>query len=293
MKIAGFSFIRNALRYDYPIAEALLSIAPLCDKLFVAVGNSEDETLQLIQNLLPGKIEILETVWDDTLREGGRVLAVETDKIFQHIPSDYDWCFYIQGDEVFHEEGYPVLRKAMQQYLHKMEVDGFLFNYLHFYGSYDYLAESSNFYRNEIRVIRNNKSIYSYRDAQGFRKNNKEKLNVIKLSCVMHHYGWVRQPKAMQDKQLSFNKLWHDDAWVEQHVVKAEEFDYGTIQTIKKFTGKHPQGMQQRILSMNWKFDYDISRSKYSFKDQFKRWLFRWFGIDLNYRNYKTIGSMK
>lgn len=286
MKVAGFSFIRNAVRFDYPIAEALLSITPLCDAIYVAVGNSEDDTLAKIQALLPEKIRILETIWDDGLREGGRVLAVETDKIFQFVPPEYDWCIYIQGDEVLHEAGHPEIKEAMQCYMNTKEVDGFLLKYHHFYGSYDYLAESSNFYRNEIRIIRNNKQIYSYRDAQGFRKNNNEKLQVIPLQAYMHHYGWVRQPKAMQDKQLNFNKLWHDDSWIEEHVVKADEFDYGNIQTITLFKGTHPTVMQQRIQTMNWKFDYDISRSKYSFKDVVKRFLFRWFGIDLNYKNY-------
>jgi len=40
MKVTGFTFIRNALIYDYPIREAILSVMPLCDEFIVAVGNS-------------------------------------------------------------------------------------------------------------------------------------------------------------------------------------------------------------------------------------------------------------
>jgi hypothetical protein len=82
VKVTGFTFIRNALIYDYPIREAILSVMPLCDEFVVAVGNSDDETLELIQQLDSPKIRILETVWDDSLRANGEVLAVETNKAF-------------------------------------------------------------------------------------------------------------------------------------------------------------------------------------------------------------------
>ncbi len=108
MKVSGFSFIRNAIQYDYPIVEAIQSILPLCDEFVIAVGRSEDQTLSLIQSIQSDKIRIIETVWDDSLREGGRVLAVETDKALAAIAPDSDWAFYIQGDEVVHEKYLPL-----------------------------------------------------------------------------------------------------------------------------------------------------------------------------------------
>ncbi|GIV44261.1 MAG: hypothetical protein KatS3mg035_1384 [Bacteroidia bacterium] len=181
MKVAGFSFIRNAIMYDYPIVEALQSILPLCDEIYVAVGNSEDNTLSIIQNIHPQKIQIIPTIWDDSLREGGKVLALETNKAFQAIPLDYDWCFYIQGDEVFHENGLNPMYDLMKKELNRPQVEGLLVNYLHHYGSYDYIATSRNWYRREIRVIRNNKSIISWKDAQGFRwkKSTKTKSQTL------------------------------------------------------------------------------------------------------------------
>src|SRR5689334_19405062 len=102
MKVSGFSFIRNAVKYKYPIEEALRSILPLCDEIVVAVGRSEDNTRELVASIDP-KIRILDTVWDDSLREGGKVLAVETDKAYRALDPNSDWCVYIQGDEVLHE----------------------------------------------------------------------------------------------------------------------------------------------------------------------------------------------
>ncbi|MBK7762942.1 MAG: glycosyltransferase family 2 protein [Bacteroidetes bacterium] len=284
MKVCGFTFIKDAIKYDYPISEAILSILPICDEFIVAVGKSSDETLALIQSIAPEKIKIIETIWDETQREGGRVLAVETDKAFAAISEDVDWAFYIQGDEVVHEKYLPVIKEAMLKYRDDDRVDGLLFHYLHFYGSYDYIATASNFYKKEIRVVKRKQAVYSYRDAQGFRKGQDEKLRVKQIEAFIYHYGWVKQPKAMQAKQENFHKYWHDDQWVEKHVAKADEFDYSTISSLARFEGTHPQVMQQRIDKINWRFDYDMSYNKFSLKDQFKKMMYLLFKVDLNYK---------
>ena len=289
MKVTGFTFIRNALIYDYPVIEAIRSILPICDDFVVAVGKSDDTTLELIAQIDSGKIRIVETVWDDSLREGGRVLALETDKAYKAIDDDTDWAFYIQGDEVIHEKYLEPIKVAMLKWKDHPEIDGLLFNYLHFYGSYDYIGSSSHWYPHEIRVIRKNVSIYSYRDAQGFRKGDNQKLRVKPVDAYMYHYGWVKDPSAMQRKQENFNKLWHPDNWVEKNIVKADEFDYSGIDALEVFKGTHPEVMHERIAKKNWKFDYDIAFSNLSIKDRFKLLLRKYTGIEIGYKNYIKI----
>ena len=289
MKVSGFTFIRNAIKLDYPIVEAIQSILPLCDEVIVAVGNSEDDTLGLIQSIDPGKIKIIETIWDDTLRENGAVLADETNKAFQAISPDSDWAFYIQGDEVIHEGDYAEIRAKMELYVNDLEVDGLLFAYQHFFGSYDFIGASNNWYKKEIRIIRNQKNIYSYRDAQGFRKDDNQKLNVAAIKANVYHYGWVKDPRAMQAKQTSFHKLWHDDEWLEKHIEDVEVFPYEDhINGLARFKGTHPQIMQARINRLNWTFKVDPSTNKKSLKNKLKD-LLKFIGIDTNYRNYKQI----
>lgn len=289
MKVSGFTFIRNAIKLDYPIVEAIQSILPLCDEVIVAVGNSEDNTLGLIQSIDPTKIKIIETVWDDSLRENGAVLADETNKAFKAISKDSDWAFYIQGDEVIHEKDHAEIRSKMEMFLEDQEVDGLLFDYQHFYGSYDFIGASNNWYKHEIRVIRNRSNIYSYRDAQGFRKDDNQKLNVAKLNASVYHYGWVKDPRAMQAKQTSFHKLWHDDEWLEKHIEDVEFFPYEDhINGLARFKGTHPHIMQARINRLNWSFKVDPSRNKKSLKNKLKD-LLKCIGIDTNYRNYKQI----
>lgn len=293
MKVVGFTIIRNAIKFDYPVVEAISSILPLCDEVVVAVGNSEDETLTLVEQIDKNKIKIIPTVWDDSLREGGRVLAVETDKAFQAISADADWCFYIQADEVVHEQYHSIIRNEMKKYKDNPNIDGLLFHYKHFYGSFDYVGESWRWYRREIRIIKNNKNIFSYRDAQGFRKKTTrayqqvgEKLQVKLIDAYIYHYGWVREPAAMQRKQTSFSSLYHNDQWVNEQMATASEFDYTNIDSLELFTGSHPAVMKNRIARKNWKFDHDVSKRNYSFKEKLKRLVGFRIG---EYKNYKIV----
>jgi len=290
MKVTGFSFIKNAVKFQYPIVEALQSILPLCDEVVVAVGKSEDNTRELVAAIDPQKIKIIDTVWDDSLREEGRVLAVETDKAFQAIGKDSDWCFYIQGDEVLHDQYYDDVYKNMQRWKDAKNVDGLLFKYRHFYGSYDYLGASSKWYRHEIRVIKNDKSIYAYRDAQGFRKGNNQKLRVKPLDAYIHHYGWVREPKAMQAKANDFGRHWSGDNWKEDEKVYTGDFDYSKIDALERYTGSHPKVMQQRIQAANWKFDFDLSYNKITIKEKAKNIVEKLTGKrPFDYKNYIIV----
>lgn len=289
MKVSGFTFIRNAIRFDYPIREAILSILPVCDEVVVMVGNSDDGTRELIESIGDPRIKIFDSIWDDSLREGGRVLAEETNKAFDRISPDADWAFYIQGDEVFHEHGVEAIQDAMKTYLDDQRVEGLLFHYHHFYGSYDYIGDSRRWYRKEIRIIRNDKSIRSWRDAQGFRKNGK-KLNVKPVYAFMHHYGWVKPPKVMQEKQLNFNKLWHSDEWVKEHIPNVSEFDYSGIDSLSRFRGVHPVVIRDRIAASNWKFTFDPTKRKRSLKQIFLKVIEDFTGWRIGeYRNYRLV----
>jgi hypothetical protein len=286
--VSGFTFIRNAVKLDYPVKEAILSVLPLVDEMVVAVGQSEDSTLELIQSL-GNKIKIVETVWDDTLRKGGKVLAVETDKAFDYISDKADWCFYIQGDECVHEKYHSEIVSKMKAYKDDTNIDGLLFDYAHFYGSYDYLGDSRTWYRKEIRIVKNDTTIRSYKDAQGFRKNG-NKLRVKPINAEIYHYGWVRHPKYQMAKLREATKLWHDDQYIDDKFDASKDFDYSEIDSIKPFTGTHPVVMQDRINAMNWKFDRDPSVKSFGLKLKFLYGVERLFGWRVGeYRNYKIV----
>jgi hypothetical protein len=291
MKVCGFTFIRNAEKYDFPIVEAIKSILPVCDYVVVAVGKSEDNTRSIIEKIAPGKILIIDTVWDESLKNGGVIYAHETDKAFDAVPNDFDWCFYIQGDEVVHEKYLPEIRKSMQENLHKSEVEGLLFRYKHFYGTYDFVGDSRKWYRNEIRVIRNDKNIRSYRDAQGFRKNGR-KLNVAAVDAEIYHYGWVRHPKYMQEK-IDVVRFFYDGiSNTEAHKkVTESEFNYSKkYDALARFEGTHPEVMNERIQRLNWQVNINLKKTNMKLKYRILYRIEKWFGVRLfEYRNYKIL----
>jgi hypothetical protein len=256
MKIAGFTFIRNAVKNDYAIVEAITSILPICDEFVVAVGKSEDDTLTLIQSIPSDKIKIVETVWDDAKREGGATFALETDKALQAISKDIDWAFYIQGDECVHEADLPTVKAAMEANLADANVEGLLFHYRHFYGSYAHVAVSRRWYRREIRVVKMHPGVHSYKDAQGFRKDGK-KLKVKLIPAYINHYGWVKPPEGLNNKVRNFTQFYHDDAWLAENVPADYQFDYGNAERLFRFEGSHPAVMADRVARSNWPFYFD------------------------------------
>lgn len=290
MKVTGFTIVRNAIKYDYPAVEAITSVLPLCDEFVVAVGKSEDDTLALIQSIDSDKIRIIETVWDDSLKTGGRVLAVETDKAIAAISDDTIWAFYIQCDEVVHEQYYPAIRQAMQQYEKDIAVEGLLFKYTHFYGSYNYVADSRKWYRNEIRVFRHTKNVASYRDAQGFRKLDNTKLNVKPIDAYIYHYGWVKPPKKMAEKIRGFIALWHSQEEIDKIQPENTDFDYSKIDSLRIFSGTHPKVMQKRIEAASWNFEFNVAEKKYSNKNKILFFIERLTGWRIGeYKNYKVL----
>lgn len=291
MKVSGFTFVRNAIKFDYPIMEAITSILPVCDEMIVAVGNSDDATLALIKSIDSPKIKIIQTTWDDTLREGGKVLAIETNKALAALSPNSDWYFYIQGDEVVHEQYLPNIQKAMQDNLNDPKVEGLLFKYLHFYGSYQYVADAQRWYRQEIRIIRNQGNITSYRDAQGFRTIDDKKLSVKWIDAFVYHYGWVKSPEIQKEKMKSSINFWTTDeesVGVKKHY--EDNFDYSEIDSLTNFNGTHPAVMQTRIARVNWQFDFDIREKKLSLKNRFRAWIEKLTGWRIGeYKNFKLL----
>lgn len=288
MKVAGFSFIRNAVKFDYPIVEAIISVLPLCDEFVIAVGDSDDDTLGLIKAIPSDKIRIIQTTWDQSALAGGRVLAQETDKALAAVSPDMDWAFYIQGDEVLHEQYIPVVREAMQQYLHDSTVEGLLFNYLHFYGSYSYVGDSRRWYRREIRVIKNSGNVLSYKDAQGFRTRDNQKLKVKLIDAFIYHYGWVKPPETQKQRLRNANHFWNTSETIAKADASVDAFDYSQIDSLAHFTGTHPAVMQARVDRLNWPFTFDVSQKRYSPRVRFLTFIEKLTGWRIGeYRNYK------
>jgi hypothetical protein len=290
MKIVGVTIIRNAVKNDYPIVEAITSILPLVDEMIVAIDKAEDETEQLIKDIGSNKLRLVYSQWNMDMRKGGEVLAVETNKALQQVPADADWVFYIQADEVVHEKYHAAILEGAKKYLADKQVDGLLFKYLHFYGTYDYVADSRSWYECETRIIRNDPTIKAYKDAQGFRRG-KEKIAVAAIDAYVYHYGWVKSPAQMKIKQKNVSRFWNEDSEERAaFLASTEVFHFDDYDSLAKFTGTHPAVMKKRIEEKNWHLDLDVTRKRLSVKDRFLQWIERTTGKrPFAFRNHRVI----
>ncbi len=289
MKISGFTIIRNAVMNDYPIVEAIRSILPVVDEMIILVGDSSDDTMGLMRSIKDPKIRIHQSVWDPALRSGGSVLAVETNKAFQLIDPESDWAFYIQGDEVVHEKYHPAIREACIRYKDDKKVEGLLFEYLHFYGTYDYVGDSRKWYDHEVRIIRNDKKITAYKDAQGFRVEDR-KLWVKPVDAYIYHYGWVKSPEQMMKKQKQISQYWDSNANIRSVMASPDFYDFNEFDSLQRFRDTHPVVMKDRITRKNWQVELDITKKKFSLKDRLLYYFERLTGIrPFDFRNYRLL----
>lgn len=290
MKMTGVTIVRNAVLNNYPVVEAIQSVLPLVDEMIVSLDKGDDDSEALIRGIPSDKIKLHYSTWDMSLRQGGVVYAAETNKALDLVSADTDWILYIQADEVLHERDYDAIRAAAAGYLNQPKVQGLLFHYHHFYGTYDYVGDSRTWYLNEVRIIRNNPAIRSYKDAQGFRIG-KTKLQVKPANAGIYHYGWVKSPEQMMQKQKNIIRYYHpDDDKVAAYLQAPDFFDFNNFDSIARFEGTHPAVMQPRIAARNWQVTLDVNQKKLSRKKQFLYWVEKKTGRRLfDFRNYRLL----
>jgi hypothetical protein len=252
MKVSGFSICRNAVKFDYPIVEAITSALPIVDEFIVNVGQSDDGTLELIRSIGSDKIQIVETVWDDSMKKDGLLFSHETNKALARC--SVDWALYLQADEVLHDQDYDVLRKNLRDQISNPSVLGFTFRYVHFYG--DYQSCNPWFYHRAVRVIRNDGQVESCGDAVGFwLKADQGYLQTVHHGRVqpsgatIYHYGWVKPPRVLLDKfRYQIARHHGDQPGQEQAQMLAKDgYDFQDYAIMKNFTGTHPSVMANRV----------------------------------------------
>ncbi|MCS6990771.1 MAG: glycosyltransferase [Chitinophagales bacterium] len=293
MRISGFTFIRNGVLLDYPFVESIRSMLPLCDEVIVVVATSTDETLQAVVRIGDARIRIFEHAWDETLRSKGQLLAKLTNEALRHVTGD--WALYLQADEVLHENDLPSIMEAARRYYTDDDTDGLLFHWYHFVGNYDFIGKpgSRGLYHHEVRMFKTGRNIFSFGDAQGFRrlkgKEKIQKLNARLIPAYVYHYAKVRGPEREQLRARAFSRLWHDDQWI-AHRFGNQNFEYRFSFPIIPFNGTHPAVMHERIRQRNWPFTPAMARIRIPFRYRLLNALFRLTGWrPFEFRNYRLL----
>lgn len=252
VKISGFSICRNAVRFDYPIVEVIRSALPLVDEFVVNVGQSDDGTLELIRSIDPAKVRVVESVWDDSMKQDGLLFSFETNKALAQCTGD--WALYLQADEVLHEAELDRIRQSVRAHHSDPRVVGLTFRYLHFYG--DYRSTNPWFYHKAVRLIRNNGEVESCGDAVGFwlkadrgylQGPHKDRLRPT--GATIYHYGWVKHPKVLLEKFRYQVARHHGEQPGEEQarMLARDAYEFEEYDIMRNFTGTHPAVMAQRV----------------------------------------------
>ena len=250
MKVSGFTFIRNAVQFDFPIVEAITSVLPIVDEFVVNVGKCDDGTLALVQSIDTPKMKIIETEWDESLRTDGTVFGIQQDIALSHCTGD--WAMLIQGDEVLHEDDYPEIQHAMERYLPHQDVLGLVLRMMQFKG--DYWSLDPWMYRKATRIIRNHCGIRSATDGCDFFPQDIDRM--IKalpykrlIKARIFHYGYARAPAVLKEK-LHYQISRHQGEEMSRQEIElsaAVRSEYPTYDILKDYRGTHPSVMQTRI----------------------------------------------
>ncbi len=211
------------------------------------MGDSDDETLEWVRAIGDPRIRILESVWGDELAVGNLMHSIQTNRALDACRGT--WCFYIQADEVLHEDDVPRVRAAMERHLHEREVEGLVFDYLHFYGSFDWIGVGRRWYRREVRVVRKSSGIRSVAGAQGFRVGG-GKPRAAHSGARIFHYGWAKRPEMAEQKVLQWYRYRRDPDWQTR-----PRYSFKRMPGLSRFRGTHPAVMREWVEKHDWAFD--------------------------------------
>ena len=285
--ISGFTFIRNGSSLGFPFTESIRSLLPLVDEFVVAVGKGNDDTLERIRAINDPKIRVIETIWNERMGDRGFVYAQQ--KMIAQYACTGDWAFYLEGDEVVHEDDLPKIRASVNQHHANPAVEALVFDYIHFYGTPDYVSISPGWYRRECRLIRN--TIRSYApDGQYWlvmHEHKKPRFAQCALANArIFHYGWVRKQDQMQAKLNQVAKYWKGS---EPMQITYANFDASMV---KKFEDTHPAVMahwNQHGAEQNIAFNPGYQLTRKEKKYRLSKWVEDHTGLDFSKKHFKLV----
>jgi hypothetical protein len=213
MRVSFFTFLRNGIKLGYPFVESIRSALPLADEFIIALGPSdsdeENATRLALDSLQDPKVKILPVLWNETMRTAGFVYGQQ--KMLAQSQCNGDWAFYLEADEVLHEQDLELIRSSMRKYLYNENIEALVFDYVHFFGSPLFRAVSPGWYRRAPRVIRNSIRTVA---CDGLFWNvivNNQKMRWPRAALAnakIYHYGHVRPLASMNKKQLAVERYW-------------------------------------------------------------------------------------
>jgi hypothetical protein len=285
MRVSGFTFLRNAVINGYPFEESIRSLLPIVDEYVIAVGQGQDETLSRIRAIDDPKIRVLETVWNENMRDRGFVYGQQ--KMIAQYNCTGDWAFYLEGDEVLHESELDSIYDSMAQSVQDERVEALFFDFFHFYGT-PYQTGIAG-YRRAPRIIRN--TIRTIAPDGLFwvvlDKNKKGRYPRAKhAGGHIYHYGHCRSVATMNEKLKQIGKYWGSE--------HQEFLGYGNIDVaeLRPFEKTHPKLMSNWIdhfAEQTFKQNPDYKLSRRDMRNRLRFWIEDLLDVEISKKHYKQV----
>jgi glycosyltransferase involved in cell wall biosynthesis len=289
MKVSGFTFLRNGQKLGYPFVESIRSILPIVDEFVIALGPCDDDTEKMVREIGDAKIRIIPTQWNEHIRPDYSIkgFVYGQQKSIALFNCTGDWAFYLEADEVLHENDLPKIRAAMEKYLNDERVEALAFDYLHFYGNKNTIAWSPGWYRSEVRIIRNTIPVWSsealfFNVIEGHKKSRYP--HAAHTGATIYHYGWLKTASQLEAKKQSNSKHWGK---------VAVATDYAEIdpQVLRGFSGSHPAAVQDWLSTATGVFEANLNHvlTSRERKHRIILTLEKWVGWRSQKKHYKLV----
>jgi hypothetical protein len=199
-----------------------------------------------------------------------------------------DWAFYLEGDEIIHEDDLPKIRAAMEKHLSDEAVEALVFDYIHFYGNRNTYAWSPAWYRTAPRILRNTIPAWAPKGLYFLvMKDHKcgRYPRAAHTGATIYHYGWVRSESQMDLRRKSNSKYWANRPPPPANYVEIDP------QTLRLFTGTHPKAIQDWLDPAEGLFaanpNHPLSSRERKHRMMLK--LEAWFGFRFNKKHYRLV----
>ena len=160
MKISGLTILRNGIDSGYTFIETIKTLLKICDEVIVIEGYSTDNTMEALATIKSDKVKIIRQEWN-LQSNAGLEFAKITNQGMKQCTGDY--IFYLQADELIHENDCEKLRTMILSNQH----NSIMFNFVHL--RYDVLKRVKELPESKARrVVRNINTIFSSGDAFDF-----------------------------------------------------------------------------------------------------------------------------
>ena len=290
MKVSGFTFLRNGQKLGYPFVASIRSILPIVDEFVIALGPCEDETEKRLREIGDPKIRIIPTQWNERLRPDYSVkgFVYGQQKSIALFNCTGDWAFYLEADEVVHENDLPKIRAAMEKYLDDDRVEALAFDFLHFYGNANTIAWSPGWYRSEVRIIRNTIPAWSS-ESLFFNVVTSHKMS--RRPRAAHYRGDDLSLRLGPQRGADESEVCGRPKVLGECTARRGGLPKIDPATLKLFTGTHPKVVQDWLPQAEGIFRPDPNHQLTSREKKHRRlmWLEKTFGLRFNKKHYRLI----